>query len=144
MLLRSRKVRILTERLVLRPPVHGDYRHWAALRETSEEFLRPWEPTWSKDGRTLVFRSRDGRYLYETDVYESPIASTERSLRLGDTRLVAEGPYFVCSEWGRSYDVSSDGRYLMIHDTIPGYEMGQINVVLNWTSEIREKLRDVS
>ena len=46
------KVRIDTERLVLRPPVHSDYRAWASVREDSAEFLKPWEPSWSSDHLT--------------------------------------------------------------------------------------------
>ncbi len=46
------KVRIDTERLVLRPPVHSDYRAWAGVREDSAEFLKPWEPSWSNDHLT--------------------------------------------------------------------------------------------
>lgn len=52
MLGRGRKVRLDTERMILRPPVHGDYRAWAALREESREFLVPWEPTWAADHLT--------------------------------------------------------------------------------------------
>jgi ribosomal-protein-alanine N-acetyltransferase len=48
----KRKVRIETERLVLRPPVHGDYRAWSALRYDSAAFLTPWEPTWATDHLT--------------------------------------------------------------------------------------------
>lgn len=44
-----RKPRIVTERLVLRPPEHRDYRPWATLREASAGFLTAWEPTWSPD-----------------------------------------------------------------------------------------------
>jgi len=44
-----RKVRIETERMTLRPPVHSDHRSWASLRRESAEFLKPWEPTWSSD-----------------------------------------------------------------------------------------------
>lgn len=44
-----RKVRLETERMTLRPPVHADFRPWAALRQESEEFLTPWEPTWAAD-----------------------------------------------------------------------------------------------
>lgn len=47
-----RKVRLETERLTLRPPMHGDYRAWADLREKSREHLAPWEPTWSTDHLT--------------------------------------------------------------------------------------------
>lgn len=49
MLKRRRKVRIDTERLILRLPQHGDFRQWTALRRASREFLTPWEPTWSSD-----------------------------------------------------------------------------------------------
>lgn len=52
MLRPRRKVRIDTERLVLRPPVHGDFRAWAHLRTASREFLSPWEPTWANDHLT--------------------------------------------------------------------------------------------
>jgi ribosomal-protein-alanine N-acetyltransferase len=52
MLVRRWRVRIETERLTLRPPVHGDFRAWAGLRERSAAFLVPWEPTWSADHLT--------------------------------------------------------------------------------------------
>ena len=47
-----RKVRIETERMTLRPPSHADFRQWMALRQSSETFLKPWEPTWSTDHLT--------------------------------------------------------------------------------------------
>jgi len=49
MLLPRRRLKIETERLTLRPPVHSDYRPWAALREQSREYLVPWEPAWAND-----------------------------------------------------------------------------------------------
>ncbi len=49
MLGRARKVRLDTERLILRPPLHADFRAWCALRQDSKEFLQPWEPTWAAD-----------------------------------------------------------------------------------------------
>ena len=48
----SRKIRIDTERMVLRPPNHGDFRGWSDLRRESAEFLQPWEPSWSADHLT--------------------------------------------------------------------------------------------
>jgi len=45
----KRKVRIETERLTLRPPIHSDFRPWTALRQDSAEFLVPWEPAWAPD-----------------------------------------------------------------------------------------------
>ncbi len=48
----KKKVRIETERLTLRPPIHGDFRAWTALRRDSESFLKQWEPTWAQDHLT--------------------------------------------------------------------------------------------
>jgi ribosomal-protein-alanine N-acetyltransferase len=48
----KKKVRIETERLTLRPPMHGDFRAWTSLRRDSESFLKQWEPTWAQDHLT--------------------------------------------------------------------------------------------
>lgn len=37
------------DRVILRMPVPGDYREWAALRQESRQFLEPWEPRWAPD-----------------------------------------------------------------------------------------------
>lgn len=52
MLGRGRRLRLDTDRMILRPPVHGDYRAWAALREESRAFLSAWEPSWAGDHLT--------------------------------------------------------------------------------------------
>lgn len=52
MLLAKRKLRIETERLTLRPPVHSDFRAWSSLRRESQDFLTPWEPSWAADHLT--------------------------------------------------------------------------------------------
>jgi ribosomal-protein-alanine N-acetyltransferase len=52
MILNRRKVKIETERLTLRPPVHGDHRPWSELRAESEEYLTKWEPAWAPDHLT--------------------------------------------------------------------------------------------
>ncbi|MDP5220514.1 GNAT family protein [Ruegeria sp. 2205SS24-7] len=49
MLLGKRRLKLETERLSLRPPVHSDFREWAALRQSSRDFLVPWEPSWAPD-----------------------------------------------------------------------------------------------
>jgi len=41
-------------RVLLRPPETRDGRAWVALRRASEEFLRPWEPTWPPDGTSIA------------------------------------------------------------------------------------------
>lgn len=52
MLGRVRKVRIETERMTLRLPAHSDFRAWTTLRDTSRDFLVPWEPAWAPDHLT--------------------------------------------------------------------------------------------
>ncbi|APX89358.1 GNAT family N-acetyltransferase [Brevirhabdus pacifica] len=49
MLRRRSKLRIETERMILRLPQHGDFAAWANLRRESASFLQPWEPAWSTD-----------------------------------------------------------------------------------------------
>jgi [ribosomal protein S5]-alanine N-acetyltransferase len=44
-----RKLRIETERMTLRLPMHGDWNAWSALRAESAGFLTPWEPAWTYD-----------------------------------------------------------------------------------------------
>ncbi len=52
MLLSKRKLRIETERMTLRTPMHSDFRAWAALRASSIDHLTPWEPSWANDHLT--------------------------------------------------------------------------------------------
>jgi ribosomal-protein-alanine N-acetyltransferase len=47
-----RKLKLETERLTLRPPVHSDFRAWTQLRAQSRDFLSPWEPAWAEDHLT--------------------------------------------------------------------------------------------
>ncbi len=52
----------------LRPPRPEDHGPWAALREASRDFLRPWEPIWPADDLTRsAFRRRIRRYQHEID-----------------------------------------------------------------------------
>lgn len=49
---RRTHIEIETDRLTLRLPKQSDHGEWANLRRTSLEFLKPWEPLWSKDHLT--------------------------------------------------------------------------------------------
>ena len=54
---------IVGEGIVLRAPQMSDCTEWAALRESSRDFLTPWEPTWPADDLTRSsFRRRIKRY----------------------------------------------------------------------------------
>jgi ribosomal-protein-alanine N-acetyltransferase len=49
--------------IMLRTPQMDDFEEWAALRDTSRDFLTPWEPTWPVDDLTrAAFRRRIKRY----------------------------------------------------------------------------------
>src|ERR1700745_1222767 len=49
--------------IMLRTPQMTDFEEWAELRETSRDFLTPWEPTWPVDDLTrAAFRRRIKRY----------------------------------------------------------------------------------
>src|SRR3974377_1503705 len=51
------------EGVMLRTPQMDDLQECAALRETSRDFLTPWEPTWPVDDLTRgAFRRRIKRY----------------------------------------------------------------------------------
>ena len=46
------KIRITTDRLILRPPMHLDFKNWKEVRHLSRDFLTPWEPKWAEDHLT--------------------------------------------------------------------------------------------
>ncbi|MCP4182556.1 MAG: GNAT family N-acetyltransferase [Hyphomicrobiales bacterium] len=55
-------------KLQLRAPVSGDYSGWKQVRESSREFLKPWEPSWPQDDMTRQgFRRRLKRYMRERE-----------------------------------------------------------------------------
>jgi ribosomal-protein-alanine N-acetyltransferase len=54
---------IMGDGVVLRTPQMSDYAQWSQLRDTSREFLTPWEPTWPPDDLTRgSYRMRMKRY----------------------------------------------------------------------------------
>jgi ribosomal-protein-alanine N-acetyltransferase len=62
-LARSEPLRLVGDRVFLRPPERGDYEAWASLRARSRGFLTPWEPTWPPDALSRAsYRSRLSRY----------------------------------------------------------------------------------
>jgi ribosomal-protein-alanine N-acetyltransferase len=72
--------------VVLRAPQMVDYPEWAELRETSRDFLTPWEPTWPADDLTrAAFRRRIRRYAEDQ---RSDLAYPFFIFRSEDNRLV--------------------------------------------------------
>ena len=59
-------LKLVGDRVWLRPPERGDWVEWAELRGESRDFLAPWEPSWPADalGRA-AFRRRIARYAMD-------------------------------------------------------------------------------
>jgi eukaryotic-like serine/threonine-protein kinase len=93
------------------------------------------EPAWNHNGRELFYRS--GNKMMALDV------ATQPSFSLGKPRMLFERQYFR-SDWpliGTAYDVSPDGqRFLMVKPTEQASSATQINVVLNWFEELKQKV----
>ena len=83
---RRPKVRIDTERLVLRLPLHSDYRAWAALRGESASFLQHWEPTWAEDH--LARKAFTNRVFWAERSYKSDAALALFLIRREDQALL--------------------------------------------------------
>jgi ribosomal-protein-alanine N-acetyltransferase len=77
---------IVGDGVSLRVPQSSDYAEWAALRETSRDFLVPWEPTWPDDDLSRgAFRRRLKRYA---DDQRSDLAYAFMIFRSDDNALV--------------------------------------------------------
>jgi eukaryotic-like serine/threonine-protein kinase len=93
------------------------------------------EPAWSRNGRELFYRS--GNKMMAVEVTTQPTFSA------GKPNALFEGQYLAVERGltGTAYDVSPDGqRFLMVKQTEPSTSVTQINVVLNWFEELKQKV----
>lgn len=88
------------------------------------------EAVWSRDGRELYYR--EGARMLAVEIE----GSTE--LRVSSPRLLFEGAYEagVFGSGGANYDVSPDGRFLMLWRS----HADEINLVQNWFDELHERV----
>ena len=95
----------------------------------------------STDGGTAVRWSRNGRELYyrSGDKLMAVAIETAAAFHASKPELLFEKPY-----WSRrfypSYDVASDGRFLMIKDSDQVGAANVMNVVLHWTEELKRRV----
>lgn len=86
------------------------------------------EPSWSADGRELFYRQGNGIFAVDIEL--------EPNIRLGQPKMLFQGDYRRSPGRHANYDVSDDGRFVMV-------ERGelsaptQFNVVLNWFQELK-------
>jgi eukaryotic-like serine/threonine-protein kinase len=92
------------------------------------------EPVWNPKGRELFYRSGSKIMTVEVD--------TKSGFSVGKPRMLFEGPYLPTSASFPYYDVSPDGqRFLMLKPTEQAQAAPtQINVVLNWFEELKQKV----
>jgi Tol biopolymer transport system component len=92
------------------------------------------EPMWNPNGRELFYRSGDK--MMAVDI------TTQPSFTVGKPRMVFEGPYVPTPATLPNYDVSPDGqRFLMLKPVEQAQAAPtQINVVLNWFEELKQKV----
>lgn len=79
--------------LYLRYPNIGDYPAWSQLRESSREFLVPWEPIWAPDELSKAnFRRRLRRYqreIHDDQAYPFLVFSSEDDSLIGGCTLAS-------------------------------------------------------
>ena len=93
------------------------------------------EPLWNPNGRELFYRSRD--MMMAVDI------TTQPSFSAGKPKVLFAGPYQPSPSPvpNANYDVSPDGqRFLMLKSGGQDQAATQINVVLNWFEELKQKV----
>ena len=91
------------------------------------------EPVWNPNGRELFYR--EGDKMMAVDI------TTQPDFAAGKPRMLFEGQYQPAPVTTPNYDVSPDGqRFLMLKPSEQGAAPTQINVVLNWFEELKQKV----
>lgn len=91
------------------------------------------EPVWAPDGRELFYRVLSGNKMMAISIVTEPTFRV-----VGKPTLLFEGNYYPCSAFGRSYDLTSDGRrFLLIAGSRQQSLPTQYNIVLNWFEELK-------
>ena len=126
--------------------------HWIAYASNesgrNEIYVRPYpgpggkwqistdggtEPVWNPKGRELFYRN--GQKMMAVDYSAQPAFSASKP------RMLFEGPYLTSGRSIPDYDVAPDGkRFLMLKAPDQLQAPAQINVVLNWTEGLKQKV----
>jgi serine/threonine protein kinase/Tol biopolymer transport system component len=92
------------------------------------------EPVWNRNGRELFYRSGDKMMAVEI--------TTQPNFIVGKPRMLFEGRYRPTPATSPNYDVSPDGQRFLMLKPVEQEQAAptQINVVLNWFEELKEKV----
>jgi Tol biopolymer transport system component len=85
------------------------------------------EPVWARDGKELFYWSGNQMYV-------ARVSAGGTFQHQTPTELI-EGAYYRTTTGHAAYDVSDDGRFLMVKPE-PLSSPKQLNVVLNWSEEL--------
>jgi len=90
------------------------------------------EPVWNPKGRELFYRA--GKKMMAVDV------TTEGTFSVGKPKVLFEGSYVPTPRSFPDYDVSPDGQRFLMLKSAEEATPTQINVVLNWFEELKQKV----
>ena len=85
------------------------------------------EPLWSRDGKELFFRSN-------SKMLSVSVETDPSTIELGSAEVLFDAPY-QRDTIARDYDVSADGRFVMIKEGDTAAD-DRVEVVLNWFQEL--------
>ena len=90
------------------------------------------EPVWARNGRELFYR--DGYKMMVVPVQTQPVFTP------GKPQVVFQWPYEAMDGVRPNYDVTPDGqRFLMIKAIEADSAPAQINMILNWSEELKRR-----
>ncbi len=91
------------------------------------------DPVWSRDGRELFYRrsQEGGGGLMASAIQTAPVFT------IGAGRELFVGRYYQVPGGSRQWDVSRDGRFLMLENVDDEASRPQIVLVRNWFEELR-------
>jgi serine/threonine-protein kinase len=96
------------------------------------------DAAWKRNGGELFYRNRDKMMAVSVTTHPAFAASTPRLLWEGRYALGTSSSCGAPGPTSSNYDVTADGqRFLMIQDSATQVFPSQINVVLNWTEELK-------
>jgi serine/threonine-protein kinase len=99
------------------------------------------EPVWAHNGRELFYRSGDRMMGVEISSRRYSNGAFPSDFSAGVPRLLFEGHYQYSGLVSSDYDVSPDDqRFLMVQATGPEQTPTQIRVVLNWFTELQQRV----
>lgn len=91
------------------------------------------EPVWNPNGRELFYRNENK--LMAVDI------TTRPAFTAGKPKELFSGDYVTPIPWVRNFDVSRDGRFLMVQSAAGEHRRPtQIIVVLNWQEELKQRV----